>query len=86
MADTAHSSAAPQRSFWQRQRWLLLRRFSQLSILLLFLVGPWYGVWIMKGNLSASLILDTVPLTDPVLFLQTLVAGSSVAGSARSIW
>ena len=75
MADTAHSSAAPQRSFWQRQRWLLLRRFSQLSILLLFLVGPWYGVWIMKGNLSASLILDTVPLTDPMLFLQTLVTG-----------
>ncbi len=75
MADIAPTFTVPQRSFWLRQRWLLLRRISQLTILLLFLVGPWYGVWIMKGNLSASLILDTVPLTDPMLFLQTLVAG-----------
>ena len=58
-----------------RQRWLLLRRASQLAILLLFLTGPWFGVWILKGNLSASLIFDTVPLTDPLLALQTMVAG-----------
>ena len=58
-----------------RQRWLLLRRVSQLAILLLFLAGPWFGVWVLKGNLSASLIFDTVPLTDPLLVVQTLLAG-----------
>lgn len=58
-----------------RQRWLLLRRVSQLAILLLFLAGPWFGVWVLKGNLSASLIFDAVPLTDPLLVVQTLLAG-----------
>ena len=56
-------------------RWLLLRRASQLSILALFLCGPWFGLWIAKGNLSASLILDSVPLNDPYLLLQTLASG-----------
>ena len=65
----------PTRSAWQRQRWLLLRRASQLLILFLFLTGPWFGVWILKGNLAASLLFDTVPLTDPLLALQTVFAG-----------
>ena len=63
------------RSWIARQRWLLLRRASQLGVLSLFLVGPWFGVWVLKGNLSASLIFDVVPLTDPLLALQTMVAG-----------
>ena len=56
-------------------RWLLLRRFSQLSILALFLLGPLAGVWVVKGNLNASLSFDTLPLTDPYVLLQTLVTG-----------
>ncbi|HNO88909.1 MAG TPA: quinol dehydrogenase ferredoxin subunit NapH [Rhodocyclaceae bacterium] len=60
---------------WQRQRWLILRRLSQASILLLFLAGPWFGLWLVKGNLSSSLTLDVLPLTDPLLLLQTLVTG-----------
>jgi ferredoxin-type protein NapH len=68
-----HSAASP-RSLWQRQRWLVLRRASQLAILLLFLSGPWFGLWLLKGNLSASLIVDRVPLTDPFLLLQSLAA------------
>ena len=63
------------RSWLARNRWLLLRRVSQLAILALFLTGPWLGVWVLKGNLSASLIFDTIPLTDPLLALQTMVAG-----------
>jgi len=66
---------APPRSWGSRQRWLLLRRCCQVSILLLFLAGPWLGAWVLKGNLSASLILDTIPLTDPLLALQTMLAG-----------
>jgi ferredoxin-type protein NapH len=56
-------------------KWLLLRRLSQLSVLLLFVAGPWFGLWIVKGNLSASLTLDVLPLTDPYVLLQTLFSG-----------
>jgi ferredoxin-type protein NapH len=55
-------------------RWLLLRRLSQMCVLLLFLAGPWFGWWIVKGNLSSSLTLGVLPLTDPYLLLQSLAA------------
>ncbi len=58
-------------------KWLLARRFSQLSILSLFLLGPWFGIWLVTGNLNSSLILATVPLTDPYVLLQSLFAGHS---------
>lgn len=61
---------------WLRaHKWLLLRRLSQATILLLFLAGPWFGVWIVKGNLNFSYTLKTLPLTDPYLVVQMLVAG-----------
>lgn len=56
-------------------RWLVLRRISQLTVLALFLSGPWFGVWIAKGNLVSSLTLGVLPLTDPYLFVQSLAAG-----------
>jgi len=63
---------------WLRaHKWLLLRRFTQLAILGLFLAGPWLGVWIVKGNLSSSLTLDILPLTDPFLLLQSIAAGQA---------
>ena len=71
----AAEACAPARSLWQRQRWLILRRTSQLLILLAFLSGPWFGLWIAKGNLSSSLTLGVLPLTDPLLLLQTLATG-----------
>jgi ferredoxin-type protein NapH len=40
-----------------------------------FLLGPLAHVWIVKGNLSYSLTLNTLPLTDPYVLLQSLVAG-----------
>lgn len=56
-------------------KWLLLRRFSQVAVMLLFLLGPLAGIWIIKGNLSSSLLFDTVPMTEPILFLQILATG-----------
>ena len=64
-----------ERSAMARQRWLLLRRASQFSVLVLFLTGTWFGFWVLKGNLSASLFFDIVPLSDPLLVLQTMVSG-----------
>ena len=56
-------------------RYLILRRLSQLAILALFLAGPLFGVWIVKGNLASSLTLDVLPLTDPLVLLQSLASG-----------
>lgn len=63
-------------------RWLVLRRISQLTVLALFLSGPWFGVWIAKGNLVSSLTLGVLPLTDPYLFVQSLAAGFMPAATA----
>lgn len=56
-------------------KWLLARRATQLAILALFLLGPLAGVWIVKGNLSYSLTLDTLPLADPFVLLQSVLTG-----------
>ena len=69
---------------WLRaQRWLLLRRASQASVLALFLAGPALGVWIVKGNLSSSLTLGVLPMTDPYVLAQSLAAGHA---PLRTAW
>lgn len=55
--------------------WLMARRVTQLLVLALFLSGPWFGVWILRGNYSSSLLLDTVPLSDPLMIAQSLLSG-----------
>ncbi len=55
-------------------RWLILRRLSQFTILGLFLAGPLFAYWLIKGNLSSSVILETLALTDPYLAIQSLFA------------
>ncbi len=56
-------------------RFLLLRRSSQLFFLALFLLGPWFGIWIVQGTLAGSLTLGVLPLTDPFVLMQSLIAG-----------
>ena len=68
-------SAIAQQGWLKAHKWLLLRRISQVSILGLFLLGPVAGIWIVKGNLSASMTLDILPLTDPLLLVQVILAG-----------
>lgn len=63
------------KGWWRAHQWLLLRRTSQLGILALFLLGPWAGIWIVKGNLTSSLTLGVLPLTDPFVLLQSIAAG-----------
>lgn len=64
------------------RKWLIARRLSQLGFLLAFLSGPWFGLWIAKGNLAGSLTLDVLPLSDPFVILQSLVAGHIPAATA----
>ncbi|EPC5194144.1 quinol dehydrogenase ferredoxin subunit NapH [Edwardsiella piscicida] len=61
--------------WWRSHRWLMLRCGCQLGVLLMFLSGPLFGVWILKGNYSASRFLDTLPMTDPLMMLESLLAG-----------
>lgn len=71
------AEAVAERGWLRAHKWLILRRISQIGILLLFLVGPWFKLWIVKGNLNYSYTLDFLPLADPYLLLQMLVAGQS---------
>jgi ferredoxin-type protein NapH len=67
--------AIRRKGWWKAHQWLLLRRFVQVGVLLLFLAGPWWGLWVLKGTLASSLLFDSVPLTDPYLLLQQLLTG-----------
>ena len=69
------AEAVAEKGWLGAHKWLLLRRASQLGVLALFLVGPWFGWWIVKGNLAYSYTLSVLPLTDPYVLLQSLVAG-----------
>lgn len=60
--------------WWTAHRYLVLRRVTQLALLALFLTGPLLGVWIFQGTIAASLLLNVVPLTDPLILLQGIVA------------
>jgi len=63
-----------QHGFAVAHRWLIARRAAQAGFFLLFATGPWLGVWITKGTLASSLTLGVLPLTDPLILLQSLVA------------
>lgn len=61
--------------WWHAYRFLILRRLSQLSIILMFISGPIWNTWILKGNYSGSLLLDTVPMTNPLMAAEVLATG-----------
>lgn len=69
------ADAVAEKGWLQAHKWLILRRISQFSILALFLAGPWFGQWIVKGNLAYSYTLGVLPLTDPYVALQSMVTG-----------
>jgi len=74
--------AAQNKGWIKAQKWLLLRRISQLGILGLFLLGPLASIWIVRGSFSASKTLGVLPLTDPLIIMQSFMAGHSVAVTA----
>lgn len=63
-------------------RYRILRRMVQISVLLLFLAGNVWNWKVLEGNLSSSLILGTVPLADPFALAQVFATGTLVAGQA----
>ncbi|WP_170418787.1 quinol dehydrogenase ferredoxin subunit NapH [Ruegeria atlantica] len=67
--------AIQEKGWFHAHKFLLLRRTSQLLFLAVFLLGPWFGIWIVQGTLAGSLTLGVLPLTDPLILLQSMIAG-----------
>ncbi|MGQ0287407.1 quinol dehydrogenase ferredoxin subunit NapH [Pasteurellaceae bacterium 22721_9_1] len=71
----AGQEARQKLGWWRAYRFLILRRLSQLGIIAMFLSGPFWHFWILKGNYSGSLLFDVVPFTDPLIAAESLVTG-----------
>ena len=68
------------KTVWKNYRYLILRRLSQVSILVLYFGANAWGWDLLLGNLSSSLLLGIVPLSDPYAALQMFAAGAIIAG------
>jgi len=57
-------------------KYLLLRRVTQIGLLVLYFGANAYGWKLLSGTISSSSVLGTVPLSDPFAVLQMLSAGA----------
>ena len=64
-----------------KNKYLILRRITQLTILFLYFGASYYGWKILAGTLSFSKVFDTIPLTDPYALLQMLFAGTVISSN-----
>lgn len=58
-----------------KNRFLILRRFTQIAIMTLFVGANLWGWKILSGNLSTAKVFDSFYISDPYMVLQTLAAG-----------
>lgn len=63
-------------TLWNNYRYLILRRMVQIGLLVLYFGANAWGWTILMGNLSSSIFLDIVPMSDPYAALQMLAAGA----------
>jgi ferredoxin-type protein NapH len=61
-----------------KNRFVVARRLSQGVILFLFFGGSAFGWSVLRGTLSESKLLNTLPLADPFAVLQVIATGSPV--------
>lgn len=64
-----------------KHRFLIARRLIQISLMMLYVGGNIWGWKFLQGNLSSSLLLGSVPLSDPYAALQMFSAGALVSGN-----
>ncbi len=81
-SDSPGKEAVAVRGWLAAHKWLIARRASQIFFLALFVAGPLAGVWIVKGTLASSLTLGVLPLTDPLMAFQALLAGHPLESTA----
>ncbi|MBI9056196.1 MAG: quinol dehydrogenase ferredoxin subunit NapH [Labilibaculum sp.] len=65
----------------KKYKFLILRRIIQLSILLLFIGGNYFGWELLRGNYSSAIIVDSLHLSDPYAVLQILASGFLASSS-----
>ena len=65
----------------KNSKYLILRRVVQVSIILLYMAGNYYGWKILAGNLSTSSVFGVIPLSDPYAVLQMFVAGAVISSN-----
>lgn len=63
----------------RNHRYLIMRRLVQTAVMVLLVGGHLWGWTVLRGNLSSSVVLGTVPLADPLAVLQLLAAGGMLA-------
>ena len=56
-------------------KYLILRRITQITLLVLYFGANAYGWKVLSGTLSSSSILGIIPLSDPFAVLQILASG-----------
>jgi len=56
-------------------KYLLLRRVTQIGLLVLYFGANTYGWNILKGTFGSSLLFGVIPLADPYTTLQVLATG-----------
>lgn len=67
------------KTLWNKYRYLLARRTTQIGLLFLYFGANAWGWKILMGNLSSSMFLKTIPLSDPFAVLQMFAAGAVLA-------
>ncbi len=63
----------------KKHAFLIARRFTQVFLMLLYIVANAYGINILMGNLSSSKVFELVPLSDPFAVLQMFFAGAVIS-------
>lgn len=74
-------AAVAAKGMLRANKWLIVRRAAQLTLLAVFLSGPLAGIWIAKGTLASSMTFGVLPLTDPLVGLQVFLAGHALAST-----
>jgi len=64
-----------------KNKYLILRRITQISLMTLYFGANAWGWTFITGNLSSSLILGTIPMSDPYAVLQMFAAGAIIASN-----
>jgi ferredoxin-type protein NapH len=67
------------KNIWNNYRYLIARRFTQISLLVLYFGANAWGWTVLMGNLSSSKIFNLIPMSDPFAALQMLAAGAVLA-------
>ncbi|MCL2076440.1 MAG: quinol dehydrogenase ferredoxin subunit NapH [Betaproteobacteria bacterium] len=70
-------------------KWLMLRRASQFGILALFMISPWFGVWISKSDSFSGSEQEVSLVSEPLLIDMGNLSsnlGSEVLPSTDLFW